>query len=304
MTQRALRLAAFALLLGFAVPARAQDVPREPAPIDLPPAETPLPAEGAPPPAEELDDGGDTFTLGIGAAYTPSYEGSDNYVVTPAAALRGRVSGISFQTRGTYLYVDVVPEAKRYKLDLQLGPIAGVRLNRASRIRDTRVRALGKLDEAFELGAFAGLGKNGVLHAYDNISARVDYVEDVSDTHSSHVITPTLEYGTPLSKTFYVALSGSADYAGDGYARTYFGVTPAGAAASGLPAYSIDGGWKSWKIGLTTALSLSGDLRKGLGVFATGSYGKLMGDFKRSPVVAIAGDRKQLFAAVGIGYTF
>ena len=48
-------------------------------------------------------DQSDTFTVGAGAAYIPDYEGSDDYRLIPAAAIRGRVSGISFFTRATYL---------------------------------------------------------------------------------------------------------------------------------------------------------------------------------------------------------
>ena len=43
----------------------------------------------------------------------PDYEGSDDYRIIPAGAIRGKVSGISFTTRGTYLYVDVVPRARQ-----------------------------------------------------------------------------------------------------------------------------------------------------------------------------------------------
>ena len=47
------------------------------------------------------------MTIGVGAAIVPDYEGSDDYRIIPAGAIRGKVSGISFITRGTYLYVDV-----------------------------------------------------------------------------------------------------------------------------------------------------------------------------------------------------
>jgi outer membrane scaffolding protein for murein synthesis (MipA/OmpV family) len=57
--------------------------------------------------AEPVDDGRDTFTIGLGASYLPSYEGSDSYVLSGAGLARGRVSGFSFYTRATALYVDV-----------------------------------------------------------------------------------------------------------------------------------------------------------------------------------------------------
>jgi len=250
-------------------------------------------------------DNDDTLTIGIGAAYGPTYEGSDDYRFLPGGAIRGKVSGHNFYTRGPQLYFDLIPEKPGNSLDLALGPVVGARFNRTGGIKDAQVRALGKLDTAIEVGGFAGIAKTGVITSdYDTLSFRVSYLRDVSNTHDSYVLTPAIEYGTPLSQTAYVGVSLSADHVGDGYARTYFDVTPAGAVASGLPVYSTDGGWKNVSVGLLGTVSLSGDLRKGWALFAIGNYSKLLGDFKRSPIVSIAGDSNQWFGAIGIGYTF
>lgn len=250
-------------------------------------------------------EGDDTLTIGAGVGYVPSYEGSDNYIVSPAAAIRGKVSGHNFYTRGTSLYFDLIPEAPGNNLDLSFGPVGYVRLNRTRRIKDAQVRALGELDTAIELGAFAGIAKTGVVTSeYDTLSFRVAYLRDVTDTHDSYVVQPVIEYGTPLSEVTYVGATLSADIVGDGFADTYFSVTPAGTVASGLPAYTAEGGIKDLTFALFANQSLSGDLRQGLSLFALGSYSRLLGDFKRSPIVSIAGDKDQYFAAVGLAYTF
>ena len=250
------------------------------------------------------DSDRDTVTIGAGAAIVPSYEGSDNYRIIPAGAIRGKVAGFTFQTLGTTLYVDVIPN-RTGDVDFQFGPVAGVNLNRTSSIKDARVRALGEIDTAIELGGYVGIGKTGVLtSAYDTISVNVAYQHDVTNTHDSYIITPSINYGTPLSKTAYVGASVNAEIVGDGYAQTYFGVTPGGAIASGLPAYTPDGGIKNVAFTLLGAQSLSGDLRRGWSLFAIGSYSKLLGDFKRSPIVSVAGDSSQWLGAIGIGYTF
>jgi outer membrane protein len=253
---------------------------------------------------EVVDDGSDNFTIGLGASYVPSYEGSDDYQISGAALLRGRVSGFTFYSRATALYFDLIREAPNAPLNVELGPMANVRFDRSSRIEDDRVEALGELDTAIELGGFAGLTKNGVLHGYDFLTARIDVVRDVTDTHDSTVIAPNLEYGTPLSTTFFIGASLSAEHVGGRYARTYYGVTPAGALASGLAPYDPDGGWKNARGTLLGTWSLSGDLRRGLALFAVGSYSRMLGDFKRSPIVADAGDADQYFAALGLSYTF
>jgi outer membrane scaffolding protein for murein synthesis (MipA/OmpV family) len=254
--------------------------------------------------AEPVDDGRDTFTIGLGASYLPSYEGSDSYVLSGAGLARGRVSGFSFYTRATALYVDVLREPAGAPLNIEFGPMVNLRLDRTSRIRDPQVRALGEIDTAVEGGAFFGVTRNGVLHGYDFLTARIDVTHDLTNTHDSLIVTPNLEYATPLSRHTLVGLSVSADHVGGGYADTYFGVTPTGAAASGLTAYDADSGFKNVRLTLLGTQSLSGDLRRGLGLFAIGSYSRLLGDFKRSPIVRDAGDADQFFAAVGLTYTF
>ncbi|MCP1468399.1 outer membrane scaffolding protein for murein synthesis (MipA/OmpV family) [Sphingobium sp. OAS761] len=258
--------------------------------------------------AQEVDES--SLTIGAGIAAVPSYEGSDDYRVVPVPQMRGRVKGHSFWTRGTSLYVDAIADPQGEGWNFELGPMATVRLDRTSikAIKDNAVRALGKRDVAVELGAFVGVGKTGVItSAYDMLSARVAVAKDVAGAHDSYVITPQIEYFTPLSRTAFVGLGVSADYVGKKYGRTYFDVTPQESVASGLPAYAGAGdgsGFKRVSFSLAGGKSLSGDLRKGWAIFAAGSYARMLGDYADSPVVSIAGSRNQWLGAIGIGYTF
>ena len=247
----------------------------------------------------------DTVTIGLGAAIVPTYEGSDNSRIIPAGVARGTVSGFDFILAGTNLYVDLLREPSD-AIDFSFGPVVGVNLNRTSKkVGDARIRALGKLDTAVELGGYVGIGKTGVVtSAYDTLSFSVAYQRDVAGAHDSYVITPTLSYGTPLSQRTYVGLSLSSEYVGDKYADYYFSISPAGAAASGLPAYTAKGGFKDVSLALLGAQSLSGDLRHGWALFAIGGYSRLLNDFKDSPTVSLAGDRDQWLGALGVSYTF
>jgi outer membrane protein len=201
-------------VLLLAAPAFAQDQTAETAPV--PDAST----------APDLDK--DSFQIGVGAGVVPSYEGSDDYVFTAVPGIRGRVSGINFALRGNRFSADVIPTPGGPGWDFQLGPVAQVNFARNSNIRDPQVKALGKIDIAVELGGYAGIGKQGVFTSdYDKLSASVTYVHDVAGTHGSYVLTPSIDYGTPLSTKAYVGLNLSADYMGGGYADTYFSVTPA-----------------------------------------------------------------------------
>lgn len=264
---------------------------------------TPAFAQSTSAPLPDPNDRSDSVTIGAGVGFLPDYEGSNDYRLIPAVAARGQVGGVAFFTRATYLYVDLVPRGSG-KLELDAGPIVGVRLNRTGKIKDDAVDRLPERKAAIEVGGFVGMTAHGLTNPYDALSVRLDVVKDVANGHESTVVSPSIEFGTPLSRTLYVGASLSADWVGGGYADTYYSITPADALASGLSTYDADGGYKGWKAGLLANHSLTGDLTHGLSLFGTASYGRLAGDFKRSPIVADRGSASQWFGAIGLGYTF
>lgn len=267
----------------------------------------PLAVASAPPALaqEPEEEDRNSLTVGLGAAWRPTYDGSDDYEIGPIGALFGKVAGFGFATRGTGLTVDLIRDSRDDPIQFDFGPLAYVRLDRTGGIDDVQVRALGEIDTAIELGAYAGVKKNRVLHDYDSLGVRLSWQKDVTGTHGSSLLTPSIEYETPLSETTIVSLSAAMEHAGDGYARTYYGVTPAGSLASGLPVFAADGGWKSTRLTLFGGQLLTGTLRDpGWSLFGLLGYSRLRGDFRRSPAVVIAGDPDQYFAALGVGYTF
>ena len=186
-----------------------------------------------------------------------------------------------------------------------------MRLNRTGKIKDDVVNQLDDRNIAVEVGGFGGVTFKGLTNPYDALSLRVDAVKDVGNAHESVVITPTIDFGTPLSLRTFVGLSASAEFVSNKYADYYFGITPAEALATGGPlpgpriaSFNPDGGMKNWQTGLLVGHSLSGDLRRGWGLFGTASYKRLVGDFKRSPIVADRGSAGQWFLGTGVGYSW
>lgn len=248
---------------------------------------------------------GDRITIAIGAAAVPSYDGSDKTVITPVPAAMGRVSGINFTLLGNRAWADVIPTPAGPGWDLQLGPVAQINFNRNSRIEDAQVRALGKIPRAFEAGGYVGIGRQGVFTSdYDKLSISVAYVHDVGNVSRSYVVTPSVSYGTPLSRKSYVGLNISADYMGEGYANTYFGISPAGSLTSGLPAFDAHKGWKDWNLALMGMVSLTGDLTHGLALVGGVNYRRMLDDAGDSPVTSIAGSRDQWIGGAGLAYSF
>lgn len=267
-------------------------------------------ALAAPAAAQEaavIDDGGDQLSLGTGLITVPSYEGSDTNIILPEFVARGRVSGFNFFTRGPALYVDVVRDPQRSRgWDLGAGPVAGVRLDRVARIQDRQVRALGERDVAVELGGWLGATKTGVITSdYDILTFRVSAAADVAGAHGSWIVTPTVEYGTPLSRKTFVGVSVLAEYVGKDFGDYYFDVDAAGAAASGLSRYDAAGsGFKRAGVNFLVSQAVTGDLTQGLSLIGLVGYYRILGEFKDSPIVREAGDADQFIGGLGLTYTF
>ena len=276
------------------------------APLAL--AALPAAAQDSPAPridVAQADTNNDTLTIGAGAVIMPSYQGSNDYLVTPVVAARGQYHGVSFFTRGAQLFVDVVPSPPGPGWSVELGPVLSADLNRTGRVIDTRIKALGTRKIALEGGAYAGITRTGVITSeYDTVSLRVSYIHDLGDVHRSYIVTPTLDYTTPLSKAVLVGVTLSADYAGSGYADTYYSVDTPGALRSGLPVFAAHKGWQDVTVGALAGFSLSGDLRHGAVLVVGAGYSRMQNDFAASPVTRIAGSPDQFYGAVGLGYTF
>ena len=246
----------------------------------------------------------DLITVGVGAAVIPDYEGSNDYRVVPAAAIRAKISGISIVTRGTYLYVDVVPQSGKVSFDA--GPIAGLRMNTRRHIDDDIVKLLPRRKTAYEVGAFGGVTFHGVTNAYDALSLRLDVLHDIGNAHRSTTFAPNVDFSTPLSTRTYASLSLGAEFVSNKFADYYYSITPAESLATGgaLPAFNAGGGMKNWKASLLLNQSITGNLLHGLSVFGLGQYSRLVGDFRRSPIVSQRGSANQWTGAVGLAYTW
>lgn len=267
---------------------------------------TPVLAQDAPSGAD-FDVNRDTITAGVAGVYLTDYEGSNDYRWVPAPAATGSIKGYGFTLAGNRLSVDLIRNQPGQTWDLQAGPIGVVNFNRSNikSIDDRRVRALGEVDTAIELGGYVGVGKTGVITSpYDSLSVTVSYRHDVAGAHDSAIWQPSINYLTPLSTKAAVAFFGSAERAGRGYATTYFSVSPTQTIASGLPTYTARGGWKNYTLGGLATYSLTGNLLHGVKLVAGGTYRRMLNDFAESPLTSVAGSKDQWLGAVGLAYTF
>ena len=243
------------------------------------------------------------MTVGIGIGVTTSYDGARDYKLIPGGTLRGTVSGHDFQLNGLQLFVDAIPNDPQRKIDIEFGPVTGVRFNRTGDVSDSRIAALGELDTAIEMGARGSVGMRGVLNRSDKLALAVTGVWDVAGSHRSYVIGPSVEYSSLAGRRTFLRMAINTEFVGKRYADYYFGINAAGAAASGLSAYKPGGGLASIGGNVLATYSLSGR-RTGWSLFSIASYKRLQGDVAASPIVRDTGSPNQVFASVGLGYTF
>lgn len=96
---------------------------------------------------------------------------------------------------------------------------------------------------------------------------------------------------------FGVSANASLKYADSNYMQSYFGVSPAQSATSGLKAYKPAAGFAAAKVGLTAGTPLSREVF----VFANVSVQRLLGDAVNSPIVK---KKTQPTAFIGGVYSF
>ena len=276
-------------------------------------AAIPLAAQetGTPPQVPEIASetifDGDWITLGVGVGLSPSYDGSDDYVVSPLPLLQGSFFGIEMRPRPAGLALDFIPDGDG-PVNVNLGVAAKLNRNRADQIEDEVVLTYGELDTAIEVGPTVGVSFPRLLNPFDSLTIGADVLWDVNGAHNGLAINPSITYFTPVSRGAAVSLVVSARHVDDDFADYYYSVpvAPASVPASDrLPVFAADGGIDKLGANLLLGYDFDGDITNGgLAGFAIGGYSRLVGDAADTPFTALRGSADQWFIGLGLGYTF
>lgn len=275
-----------------------QDVPQ------TPPAPPPPPFVFAKP---VFDD--NWATIGLGVGMVPSYAGSNDYIAFPLPLIVGRVAGIGISPNGPGFVLDFNPGkpglAPQKGARIAFGPAFRFRNDRNNRISDAVVERAGKLDAAFELGGNVAVAWRGVAKPFDQLSVGVQARWDVAGAHEGMIIEPQIGYRSTVGRSFSLQAQVSAEFVDDSFADTYFTVSPAQAAATGLPQFRADGGLN--RIGTIAILAYDLDrnpLNGGWSLTGIGGYSRLIGDSAATPYTAERGSANQFITGLGVAYTF
>lgn len=181
----------------------------------------------------------------------------------------------------------------------EFGPALSYRFGRKD-VSDPVVNQLPSIDGGFEAGAFAGwhyLRVDGIP-----FRARVGLLATtaISGGATGGHVTPYASIWVPLSHTTFVGLGGGVTWSSASFMQQRFGVSPEASAASGLPTYTADAGMRQYYLWPAVIFKIAPRWYAGIGGF----YQRLAGDAAASPIVTQRGDRDQITAGVGIGYSW
>lgn len=238
-------------------------------------------------PATAQDGGGTRVRVGLGAQTRPEYPGADKNEWAPLVDL-------SIARDGKLFEADAPDESFSPAListgGFKFGPALAIEGSR----RESEVGApVGKVSTTLEAGVFAQ------YDLAESFRVRGEVRQGIGG-HKGLVGSVGADYVWRDGDRYAFTLGPRVLFSSGKYQRAYFGVTPAAALASGLPAYEPDGGIH----GVAAASGLHVALGGAIGMFGFARYERLVGDARRSPIVREFGSANQLSAGLGLSYTF
>ena len=224
------------------------------------------------------------ITLGAGLAQVPRYPG--------ASKERGRLVSLVALDYGGRVFVGpfgIGVAAARWN-GFRAGPVLGFERGR-SETDDPRLAGLGDISTSVTAGVFASYTK-GPLEVSATARQAV--------THASNGLSGLLQLSVRhvyVAARTLVAIGPDMEFGNGEYERTWFGISPAQSAASGLSAYTPGGGIN--RVGLHAGLTYRASPHVLLRAFARIS--DLTADAARSPVTE---RRAQVVVGAGVAYHF
>ncbi len=293
-TSRYRASAALALLLVLPGVVQAQSAPVPSAPVQTAQPMNYLGREPVAPIAPPAESEGKDWTvrLGAGTLYQPKYEGANEHKIVPLPLLIVSYRDLVF-LRGPLLGVNAFTvRGARPGDKLQIGPLVRYQFGRDE--DDSKdLRGMGDVDGSVEAGGF-------ITYGIGPWSAGLTLFRDVSNSHDGLTAKLATGHRMPLGPKVTLRSEISATWADEAYTETFFGVTAAQAARSGMRQYRAEGGVKD--AGLT--LDLDYKLSDHWGVTGRLGYKRLLGDAADSPLVQDRGSANQLSTGLFLGYKF
>lgn len=248
----------------------------------------------APQQAESSTGTGVRYTIGLGAAFAPDYEGSNDYAAVPLINLRaGNLyhPETYVQLLGPTLRSNFLPD-EHWRLG-----VSGRYLADYDNVDNSRVQDLKDTDATGLLGVTGGY--DFVLDPGSDLAVELDAQYDVLHGNGG-ILTPRLRWQAPLSPSLLVGAALSTTWASEDYMTNRFSIDGNEAARSGLDEYDADSGFKNAMLTGTLTWRFTG--KWSLTGFA--AYSRLFSEASDSPIVDDRGDENQMLGGLLVNYTF
>lgn len=220
-------------------------------------------------------------TIGAGGIYMPEYEGSDKFDINPFPIFSAQF-GERVSVDITGVTVDL------YKANgFRVGVKGGYEMGRKED-DSNYLRGLGDIDAGGVIGGIISY-EAGPFEAYANLNKTIGGSEGLTGTVGAKA---SYKY-----ERFIFSADVSGTWADDKYMESYFGITSAQSASSGLAQYDAKAGVKR----VDVKASITYMVTENWLVTGAAGAGFLMGDAKDSPVVK---DDVQPFGMLGVAYRF
>ena len=225
--------------------------------------------------------------VGLGPNIYPSFPGSDAYDIGPLIeferARAGEVFG--FEAPDDSFGLSLIDSG-----GFTFGPVISWE---GARSADDVGANLPKVKFSIEPGAFTAVDLG------ENFRLRAEVRKGVTG-HKGWIGTAGADFVARDGDEWLFSIGPRATWSNDRYHEAWWGVTPADAVASGLPAYDPDGGIHAY--GATASFLTQFGPRWGIYTYA--KYDRLVGDAADSPIVRQLGSRDQFSGGLALTYVF
>jgi outer membrane protein len=228
------------------------------------------------------------LSIGAGVQFTPQFPGSEELEAGPLFTGFSRREGdpIPFRTPDDGIGPSLIGRGG----PVEIGPLIQFQ---SKRDEEDVGAPVGDVDFTVEAGAFAN------INISRNFRLRLEAQRGING-HESWVGTIAADVAFRSGLDTLFTIGPRVRINDEDYMDTYFGVTPAAAAASGLPAYDPDGGVRA----VGAVAGVTHQISRRIGVYAYAGYDRLVGDAADSPIVQLRGSPDQFSAGVALFFSF
>jgi outer membrane scaffolding protein for murein synthesis (MipA/OmpV family) len=223
------------------------------------------------------------ITLGMGAGYSPRFEGAKSYHFTPIPY--GSVSYAGIGALGPEGIGANVLRAGGFRLGLLVGYSGG-----RDQSDDPHLNGLGNISGSLQMGGYAA-------YQWNAFELRAQARQAVTHASNGMVGSLGLTYALHPIERWRVKLGPQLAFADGDHMKKFFSVSADQSRGSGLATYSASGGLSDVAFGINTTFQLTNNWL----VFGIAKVAEIIGDPANSPIVQ---RKEQAFVGTGLAYHF